>query len=160
MAGSVNKVILLGNVGRDPEFRDFPNGDKVCNLSIATSETWKDKASGERKERTEWHRVAIYNQPLVNIVQRYVSKGTKLYIEGQLETRKYTDKDGNEKYTTEITLRPFRGELTLLDGKGGSSAGASDAGGYEDSAPSSSGRPALSPALSQSSGSFDDDIPF
>jgi single-strand DNA-binding protein len=126
MAGSVNKVILVGNLGRDPEVRSFQNGGRVCSLSIATSESWKDKASGERKERTEWHRVSIFNDNLVTIAERYLRKGSKVYLEGQLETRKYQDKDGVEKYSTEVVLRPFRGELTLLDGRGeggGASAG-------------------------------------
>jgi single-strand DNA-binding protein len=115
MAGSVNKVIILGNLGRDPEVRSFPNGGKVCNLRIATSERWtKD---GERKERTEWHSVAIMNEPLVKVAEQYLRKGSKVYIEGQLETRKWQDQAGNDKYATEIVLRPYRGELTILDGK-------------------------------------------
>ena len=123
MAGSVNKVILVGNLGKDPESRTFQSGDKVVNFSIATSETWKDKASGERKERTEWHKISVYNQGLINVCENYLKKGSKVYIEGQLETRKYTDKDGVEKYTTEIALRPFRSELTMLDSKGGGAGG-------------------------------------
>ncbi len=118
MAGSVNKCILIGNIGRDPEVRLFQNGGKVCNLSLATSESWTDKASGERKERTEWHRVVIFNERLADMAEKYVRKGSKVYIEGQIETRKYTDQSGVEKYTTEIVLRQFRGELTLLDKKG------------------------------------------
>lgn len=125
MAGSVNKVILVGNLGRDPEVRSFQSGDKVCNLSIATSETWKDRASGERKEKTEWHRVAIYNQNLVTICEKYLTKGSKVYIEGKLETREY-EKDGEKRYSTEITIRNFGGELTLLDGKGGNSEPSQD----------------------------------
>ena len=116
MAG-VNKCIIVGNLGRDPEVRTFPNGGKVVNLSIATSESWTDKASGDRKERTEWHRVAITNENLAKIAEQYLRKGSTVYIEGQLETRKWTDQSGAEKYTTEIVLRPFRGELTLLGGK-------------------------------------------
>ena len=119
MAGSVNKVILVGNLGNDPEVRTMQSGDKVCNLSIATSESWKDKTSGEKKERTEWHRVVIFNQGILGIVERFLKKGSKVYIEGQLETRKYTDKDGQDKYTTEVVLRPYRGELTLLDSRSG-----------------------------------------
>ena len=130
MAGSVNKVIIIGNLGRDPEVRSFQNGGKVVNLNIATSETWRDKASGERKERTEWHRVSILNENLAKVAEQYLKKGSKVYIEGQLETRKWQDQSGAEKYTTEIVLRPFRGELTLLDGREGGSAGG--AGGYED----------------------------
>jgi single-strand DNA-binding protein len=119
MAGSVNKVILVGNLGNDPDIRTMQSGDKVCNLSIATSESWKDKTSGEKKERTEWHRVVIFNQGILGIAERFLKKGSKVYIEGQLETRKYTDKDGQEKYTTEVVLRPYRGELTLLDSRSG-----------------------------------------
>ena len=117
MAGSVNKVIIVGNLGRDPEVRNFPNGGKVVNLRIATSESWTDKASGERKERTEWHAVSIFNDGLAKIAEQYLRKGSTVYIEGQLETRKWQDKDGADKYTTEVVLRAFRGELTLLGGK-------------------------------------------
>jgi single-strand DNA-binding protein len=119
MAGSVNKVILIGNLGRDPEVRSFPSGGKVCNLRIATSETWRDKQSGERKEKTEWHSVAIYNENLVKVAEQYLKKGSKVYLEGQLETRKWQDQSGADRYTTEIALRQFRGELTLLDGRDG-----------------------------------------
>ena len=120
MAGSVNKVILVGNLGRDPEVRRLTSGDPVVNLSVATSESWRDKASGERKERTEWHRVVIFNENLAKVAEQYLHKGSKVYIEGALQTRKYTDKDGAEKYTTEIVLQKFRGELTMLDGRGDS----------------------------------------
>lgn len=132
MAGSVNKVILIGNLGADPEVRDFPSGGKVCNLRVATSETWRDRNSGERRERTEWHRVAIYNENLVRIAQQYLKKGSKVYLEGQLETRKWQDQSGQDRYTTEISLRPYRGELTLLDGRDGGSGGGydDDRGGY------------------------------
>src|ERR1700742_5044544 len=122
MAGSVNKVILVGNLGRDPEIRAFQNGGRVASFSVATSENWKDKSTGEKKERTEWHRISVLNDKLFEVVARYVKKGSKVYIEGQLETRKWTDKDGQEKYTTEVVLRPFRGELTMLDAKGGGGA--------------------------------------
>ncbi len=134
MAGSVNKVIIVGNLGRDPEVRSFQNGGKVVNLNIATSETWRDKASGERKERTEWHRVSILNEPLAKIAEQYLKKGSKVYIEGQLETRKWQDQSGADKYSTEIVLRPYRGELTLLDGRegGGSGGGSGGGGGYDD----------------------------
>lgn len=136
MAGSVNKVILIGNLGRDPEVRAFQNGGRVCNLRIATSETWRDKASGERRERTEWHSVAIFNENLVGVAERFLKKGSKVYIEGQLETRKATDQQGQEKYFTEVVLRPYRGELTLLDGRtgggGGSEGGDDYAGGGND----------------------------
>ena len=117
MAGSVNKVILIGNLGKDPESKSFQNGGKVVNLRIATSESWRDKATGERKERTEWHSVAVFGN-LADIVDRYVHKGSKVYIEGKLETRKWQDQSGQERYTTEIVLRPFRGELHMLDGRG------------------------------------------
>lgn len=130
MAGSVNKVIIVGNLGRDPESRSFANGGKVVNLNIATSESWRDKASGERKERTEWHRVAIMNENLARIAEQYLRKGSTVYIEGQLETRKWTDQSGAEKYTTEIVLRPFGGELTLLGGKG--DGGGQSQGGSQD----------------------------
>ncbi len=131
MAGSVNKVIIVGNLGRDPEVRSFPNGGKVVNLRIATSETWRDRNSGERKERTEWHSVAIFNENLAKIAEQYLRKGSTVYIEGQLETRKWQDQNGQDRYTTEIVLRQFRGELTLLGGRGdgGSSGGG---GGYDD----------------------------
>ncbi|TMV60436.1 single-stranded DNA-binding protein, partial [Thioclava sp. BHET1] len=129
MAGSVNKVILVGNLGRDPEVRNFPNGGKVCNLRIATSETWRDRNSGERKERTEWHSVAIFSEPLAKIAEQYLRKGSKVYIEGQLETRKWQDQSGADRYSTEIVLRPYRGELTLLDGRG--EGGGAGGGGYD-----------------------------
>lgn len=129
MAGSVNKVILVGNLGRDPEVRSFSNGGKVCNLRIATSETWRDRASGERKERTEWHSVAIFSEPLAKIAEQYLRKGSKVYIEGQLETRKWTDQQGQERYTTEVVLRPFTGNLTLLDGRDGGGSGGGGGGG-------------------------------
>lgn len=135
MAGSVNKVILVGNLGRDPEVRSFQNGGRVCNLRIATSETWRDKASGERRERTEWHTVAIFNENLVGVAERFLKKGSKVYIEGQLETRKATDNQGQERYFTEVVLRPYRGELTLLDGRsggGGGGEGEDYAGGGSD----------------------------
>lgn len=165
MAGSVNKVILIGNLGRDPEVRSFPNGGKVCNLTIATSETWRDKQSGERKERTEWHRVAIFSEGLVRIAEQYLKKGSKIYIEGQLETRKWQDQSGADRYTTEVVLRNFGSTLTMLDGRGegggsGGGGGGSDygsggdQGGYDrDSGPSSGGS-------GGGGGSFDDEIPF
>jgi single-strand DNA-binding protein len=130
MAGSVNKVILIGNLGRDPEVRSFQNGGKVVNLRIATSETWRDKQSGERKERTEWHSVAIFNEALGKIAEQYLRKGSTVYIEGQLETRKWQDQSGQDKYTTEIVLRPYSGTLTLLGGRG--EGGGSGGGGYDD----------------------------
>jgi len=137
MAGSVNKVILVGNLGRDPEVRSFQNGGKVVNLRIATSETWRDRNSGERKERTEWHTVAIYNENLAKIAEQYLRKGSTVYIEGALETRKWQDQSGADRYSTEVVLRQFRGELTLLGGRGeggggGGGGGYDDRGGYDD----------------------------
>ena len=129
MAGSVNKVIIVGNLGRDPEVRTFQNGGKVCNLRIATSENWKDRNTGERKERTEWHSVAIFSEPLARIAEQYLRKGSKVYIEGQLETRKWQDQSGQDRYTTEVVLRPYRGELTLLDGRDGGGGGGNYGGG-------------------------------
>ena len=123
MAGSVNKVILVGNLGKDPEVRRMTSGDPVVNLSIATSESWRDKASGERKEKTEWHRVVIFNKNLADVAEKYLKKGSKVYVEGQLQTRKWTDKDGAEKYSTEVVLQNFRGELTMLDGRNGGEGG-------------------------------------
>ncbi len=149
MAGSVNKVILVGNLGRDPEIRTFQNGGRVASFSIATSESWKDKATGERKERTEWHRISVMNDNLVTVCERYLKKGAKVYIEGQLETRKWQDKDGQEKYTTEVVLRPYRGELTMLDSKGGGNdAPPIDNGGFGGGS-----SPGSAPDL-------DDEIPF
>lgn len=123
MAGSINKVILIGNVGNDPEVRSFNNGGKVCNFSVATSESWKDKQTGEKREKTEWHRVAIFNEGLVGIVERYVKKGSKLYIEGKLQTRKWQNRDGNDQYTTEVVLQGYDGNLTLLDSRNGGGGG-------------------------------------
>jgi single-strand DNA-binding protein len=131
MAGSVNKVILVGNLGRDPEARNMPSGGKVVSFSVATSETWNDRASGERKEKTQWHRVAIFNERLGEIAEKYLRKGSKVYIEGQLESRKYTDKDGQEREITEVVIGRFKGELTLLDSRGGGGAEAGEGGGYE-----------------------------
>jgi|TARA_B110000090_G_C13383874_1_gene446857 single-strand DNA-binding protein len=121
MSGSVNKVILIGNVGQDPEIRSFQTGGKVCNLSIATSERWKDRETKEQKERTQWHRVVVFNEPLINLIEMYVKKGSKLFIEGQLETRKWTDASGQEKYSTEVVLRAYKGELTFLDSRSNNS---------------------------------------
>ena len=131
MAGSVNKVILVGNLGREPETRRMTSGDPVVNLSLATSESWRDKTSGERKEKTEWHRVVIFNPNLADVAEKYLRKGSKVYIEGQLSTRKWTDKDGQEKYSTEIVLNRFRGELVLLDARGEGGGGARMGGGAE-----------------------------
>ncbi|MEO9896463.1 MAG: single-stranded DNA-binding protein [Paracoccaceae bacterium] len=129
MAGSVNKVILIGNLGRDPEVRTFQNGGKVCNLRIATSETWKDRNTGERRERTEWHSVAIFQEGLVRIAEQYLRKGSKVYIEGQLQTRKWQDQSGQDKYSTEVVLQGFGGTLTMLDGRDGQSGGGGNYGG-------------------------------
>ena len=143
MAGSVNKVNNVGNLGRDPEVRNFPNGGKVVNLRIATSETWRDKQTGERKERTEWHSVAIFNENLGKIAEQYLKKGSTVYIEGQLETRKWQDQSGADRYTTEVVLRQFRGELTLLGGRDGGGSGGGggdeDRGRYEDQGGGSGG---------------------
>ncbi|SMF63908.1 single-strand binding protein [Tistlia consotensis] len=134
MAGSVNKVILVGNLGRDPEVRTMQSGGRVCNLALATSENWRDKQTGERREKTEWHRVVIFNDNLVGVAERFLRKGSKIYVEGQLETRKWQDQSGQERYTTEVVLRPFRGELTMLDGRGdgdgGGYGGGGSGGGY------------------------------
>ncbi len=189
MAGSVNKVILVGNLGRDPETRRLASGDPVVNLRLATSESWKDKASGERKEKTEWHSVVIYNENLARVAEQYLRKGSKVYVEGQLQTRKWQDQSGQEKYTTEIVLQRFRGELTILDGRGGGGEGGmSEMGGGDEmgggqisrggdyggggGSRSSGGRSSSSggerrPAPSSSGGGnqkryddLDDDIPF
>jgi len=163
VAGSVNKVILVGNVGNDPEIRTFQNGGRVANLSLATSESWKDKATGERKDKTEWHRVSVLNEGLVNVIENYVKKGSKLYIEGQLETRKWQDQSGQDKYSTEVVLRPYRGELTMLDARGG---GASQGGGFNDNQTGGfdNGAPqqaaASSNAAPASAPEFEDEIPF
>jgi len=129
MAGSVNKVIIIGNLGRDPEVRSFQNGGKVCNLRIATSETWKDKNTGERRERTEWHSVAIFNENLARLAEQYLRKGSKVYVEGKLETRKWQDQNGQDRYSTEVVLRPFGGELTFLDSREGGGGGGGSYGG-------------------------------
>lgn len=140
MAGSVNKVILIGNLGADPEVRTFQDGSKICNLRVATSDTWRDRESGERRERTEWHNVVIRSEPLIRIAEQYLRKGSKIYVEGQLETRKWQDQSGQDRYSTEVVLRPYRGELTMLDGRGeggggrddfGPSQGSGSGGGFE-----------------------------
>ena len=156
MAGSVNKVILIGNLGKDPEVRSLNSGDKVVNLSIATSETWRDKATGERKEKTEWHRVVIFNEQLAKVAEQYLKKGSKVYIEGQLQTRKWTDNSGAEKYSTEIVLQKFRGELTMLGGRGD---GGGSSGGYGGGERSSGGRSGGG-GRSDFSADLDDEIPF
>jgi single-strand DNA-binding protein len=158
MAGSVNKVILVGNLGRDPEIRTMQNGARVANLSLATGESWKDKATGERRERTEWHRVVIFNDGLVNIAERYLKKGSKVYLEGQVETRKWTDQSGVEKYTTEIVLRPYRGELTMLDARG--EGGSSFQQQSEPMAAAGGGAPMGAGQAAPAMDDFEDEIPF
>tara|TARA_R110002124_G_scaffold63350_13_gene173071 strand:+ start:3811 stop:4308 length:498 start_codon:yes stop_codon:yes gene_type:complete len=165
MAGSVNKVILVGNLGADPEVRNLPSGGKVVNLSIATSENWKDKNTGERREKTEWHRVVIFSEGLARVAESYLKKGSKVYIEGQLQTRKWQDQSGQDKYSTEIVLQGFNSTMTLLDGRGdGDNAGGGDGGGFRGTRDSNSGggggrRPqANAPAFEP--GGMDDDIPF
>ncbi len=167
MAGSVNKVILIGNLGRDPEVRSTQDSMKIVQLSIATSESWKDKMSGERKDKTEWHRVVIFNERLAEVAEKFLKKGSKVYVEGQLQTRKWTDKDGLEKYTTEVVLSRFRGELTMLDGRsegggmggGGGYGGESAGGGYSSSGGGgASGGRAKAPAGGPDD--MDDEIPF
>ena len=164
MAGSINKVILIGNLGKDPEVRRLNSGDPVVNFTLATNETWRDKNSGERKEKTEWHNIVIYNENLGKIVEQYCKKGTKVYLEGQIQSRKYTDQSGTEKYITEIVLQRFRGDLQLLDSRGGGDARDSfpdDAGSRSFGRPSSAGD--RGPALSGGGGGagpIDDDIPF
>lgn len=169
MAGSVNKVILIGNVGKDPEIRTFGNGGKVANFSIATSESWKDKNSGERKEKTDWHNIAVFNDGLVGVIERYVKKGSKLYIEGKLQTRKWQDRDGNDKYTTEVVLQGYGGTLTMLDsrdgqgGGGGRSSGGGynqDSGGYGNMNQGGGSRSASAMEGPKENFDLDDDIPF
>lgn len=157
MAGSVNKVTLLGNLGRDPEVRSTQDGMKIVNLSLATSERWKDRNSGEQRERTEWHRVVIFNEALARIAEQYLRKGSTVYIEGQLQTRKWTDQQGLEKYTTEVVLQRYRGELTLIGGRtDGMSAMPSDMGSSQSQMPSSE----MAPPPLAGGDNLDDDIPF
>ncbi len=151
MAGSVNKVILIGNLGADPDVRTMQSGGRVCNLSIATSENWKDKNSGERQERTQWHRVVVFNEGIVGVCERYLKKGSKVYLEGQLETRKWTDNNGVEKYATEVVLRPFRGELVMLSGRDGGD----DTPAYDNTPAGRRDNPAA-----QQHDDLDDEIPF
>ena len=153
MAGSVNKVILVGNLGRDPETRHTQDGRPICNMSVATSESWKDRQTGERRERTEWHRVVIFDERVAEVAQNYLRKGSKVYLEGQLQTRKWTDQSGQERYTTEVVLQRFRGVLTMLDSRADGGGGRGDYGG---------GEPAGAPAAAAERGAadLDDDIPF
>jgi single-strand DNA-binding protein len=179
MAGSVNKVILVGNLGKDPEVRSTQDGSKIVNLTLATSETWNDRASGERKEKTEWHRVVIFNDRTADVAEKYLKKGAKVYIEGSLQTRKWTDQQGQERYTTEVVIGRFNGQLTMLDtraggeggGYGGGPEGGSGGGGYapRERAPAGAGRPAAGAARggaggpswdAPKGGDLDDEIPF
>ena len=168
MAGSVNKVILVGNLGRDPEIRSMPNGDRIANLSLATSETWRDRQSGERKEKTEWHRVVVFNDNIVKVVENYLKKGSTIYVEGQLQTRKWTDQQGVEKYSTEVVIGRFNGQLTMLGGR--AEGGASQGGGYgggqsggrgdDDYSSGFSTGGANKPSGPKESYDLNDDIPF
>ena len=166
MAGSVNKVILVGNLGRDPEIRSLNNGDRVANLRIATSETWRDKATGERKEKTEWHSVVIFNDNIVKVAENYLKKGSTVYVEGSLQTRKWTDQQGVEKYSTEIVIQRFNGQLTMLGGRSDSQGGGGDRGGYggggrdDDYSSGFSTGGANKPSGPKESYDLNDDIPF
>ena len=170
MAGSVNKVILVGNLGKDPEVRSFQNGGKVVNFTLATSETWNDRASGERKEKTEWHNVVIKNEKLGEIAEKYLKKGAKVYLECSVQSRKYTDQSGQEKYITEVVIAPFRGELTMLSGRGEEGGGGSRSGGGDYEGSRSSAPPRQQPARggasapswdsNKGSSDLDDEIPF
>ena len=164
MAGSVNKVIIVGNLGADPEVKSFPSGGRIANLRIATSESWTDRATNERKERTEWHSVVLDNDNLIRVAEQYLRKGSKVYVEGQLRTRKWQDRDGNDRYTTEVYVGRFRGELTLLDGRreGGSSGGSGGYGGDDYGSPAPSRGPAggFSSKPASSFDDMDDDVPF
>ncbi len=165
MAGSVNKVILIGNLGRDPEVRTFQNGGKVCNLRIATSETWKDRTTGERREKTEWHSVAIFQEGLVKVAEQYLRKGSKVYIEGQLQTRKWQDASGQDKYSTEVVLQGFNGTLVMLDGRSGGGGGDYAGGGGDDYGGGygggvGGGDRGPAPSGGGGGGGFDDEIPF
>ncbi len=173
MAGSLNKVMIIGNLGRDPEVRSFPNGGKVCNLTVATSERWRDKSSGENREKTEWHRVSIFSEGLVRVCEQYLKKGSKVFVEGQLQTRKWQDQSGADRYSTEVVLQGFNGTLTMLDGRDGGGSGGGNSGGYGggDSGPGYGGGDSgggygggNSGGGSQSGGDgnsdLDDEIPF
>lgn len=165
MAGSINKVILVGNLGRDPEIRSTQDGREIANLALATSESWKDRNTGEKREKTEWHRIVIFNEGLVNVVKNYVKKGSKLYIEGQLQTRKWEDASGQERYSTEIVLQGYGGNLTMLDSAGGAGGGSRDRGDYPGNAGDSFGGSSSGSSFGNSrpdmaNADIDDDIPF
>ena len=160
MAGSVNKVILVGNLGKDPEIRTFQNGGKVCNFSIATSETWKDRNSGERQERTQWHNIAIFSEPISNVAEQYLKKGSKIYVEGQLETRKWQDQTGNDRYSTEVVIRPYSGSLTMLDSRSDSLAINSETDYPNQNQDSNSVSDNFSQSETEGVGDLDDEIPF
>ena len=164
MAGSINKVILVGNLGKDPEIRRTQDGRAIANLSVATSESWRDKATGERKEKTEWHRVVIFNEGLAKVAEQYLKKGAKVYVEGQLQTRKWTDQSGVEKYSTEVVLQGFNSTLTMLDGRGGGGGGggfADESGGdFGAGSPSSAPPRRVAAAAGARNSDMDDDIPF
>ena len=160
MAGSVNKVILVGNLGKDPEIRTLNSGERVANLSLATSETWRDKSSGERKEKTEWHRVVIFNDNIIKVAENYLKKGSTVYIEGTLATRKWTDAQGVEKYSTEVVVNKFKGELTMLGGRDGASGGGAPRGGDDDYSSGFSTGGANKPSGPKESYDLNDDIPF
>ncbi|WP_282064904.1 single-stranded DNA-binding protein [Aliiroseovarius marinus] len=169
MAGSLNKVMLIGNLGADPEVRTFQNGGKVCNLRIATSETWKDRNTGERREKTEWHTVSVFSEGLVRVCEQFLRKGSKVYVEGQLQTRKWQDQSGNDRYSTEVVLQGFNGTLTMLDGRSGGQGGGGQGGGYggggggygggnQGGGFGGGGQGGGGPA--PAGGGFDDEIPF
>jgi single-strand DNA-binding protein len=163
MAGSVNKVILIGNLGADPEIRRTQDGRPIANLRVATSESWRDKATGERKEKTEWHRVVIFNEQLCKVVEQYLKKGSKVYLEGALQTRKWQDQSGQDRYSTEVVLQGFNSQLTMLDkagGGGGDFAGAESGGDFGASGPGAPRKPAMAGAGGRSGGDLDDEIPF
>ena len=153
MAGSVNKVIIMGNLGKDPEIRNFPNGGRVCNFSVATSESWRDKNSGEKQERTQWHNISILSDPLVKIAERFLKKGSKVYLEGQLETRKWQDNSGSDRYSTEIVLRPYKGEITLIDNK-------ADSNMINEPISNNQMDEIQESSISSNVDDFDDEIPF
>ena len=160
MAGSVNKVILVGNLGKDPEVRNTQAGAKIVNFTLATSETWNDKASGERKERTEWHRVVVFNERIADVAERFLRKGRKVYVEGSLQTRKWTDQSGNDRYTTEVVLQRFRGELVLLDSRDGGGASRGSFGDDFEDVGAGSSRPQSRPQPAAFDTDLDDDVPF